>query len=272
MNKRAIRAIILKDLRQVLANKMIWLPMILVPLLINVLMPALLTLIPILAGSAETDMDDLSEMLAIMPAAIEPGLAEMSGLQQWVLLSSSYMFAPMFLIVPMMVASIIGADSFVGEKERKTLEGLLYAPVSDEEIFVAKLLTGLIPTQIVSLVSFVLYGIVVNAVGYRVMGGLFFPRLNWLPLVLWVAPAVSVAGMGATVLISSRAKTFMQAQQAAGMLVLPLVGLMISQLAGLLFLGPGTLWLVGAIIWVISLWMIWVGAKTFRRGKLLASI
>lgn len=128
MNKRAIRAIIIKDLRQVLANKMIWLPMILVPLLINVLMPALLTLIPILAGSAETDMDDLSEMLAIMPAAIEPGLAEMSGLQQWVLLSSSYMFAPMFLIVPMMVASIIGADSFVGEKERKTLEGYCTRP------------------------------------------------------------------------------------------------------------------------------------------------
>ncbi|NLX35682.1 MAG: ABC transporter permease subunit [Chloroflexi bacterium] len=272
MNKRAIRAIIIKDLRQVLANKMVWLPMIMVPLMINVLMPALLTLTPTLTGTADADLDDLSAMLAIVPAAVEPGLAELSGLQQWVLLSSSYMFAPMFLIVPMMVASIIGADSFVGEKERKTLEGLLYAPVSDGEIFMAKVLTGLIPTQVISIVTFVLYAIVVNAVGYHIMGGIFFPRPNWLPLILWVAPAVSVAGMGAIVLISSRAKTFMQAQQAAGVLVLPLVGLMVSQLAGLLFLGASTLWLVGAVIWVISLWMIWVGAKTFRRGKLLASI
>ena len=124
MNKRAIRAIIIKDLRQVLANKMIWLPMILVPLLINVLMPALLTLIPILAGSAETDMDDLSEMLAIMPAAIEPGLAEMSGLQQ-----CCWQQLHMFLIVPMMVASIIGATA-VGERAKSRA----IVRVSDDEM------------------------------------------------------------------------------------------------------------------------------------------
>lgn len=272
MNWRAIRAVTAKDLRQVLSNKMVWLPMILVPAMINIVMPAMFTLIPLLAGGAEIDTDDLAEMLRIIPQQVEPGLGQMSAMQQWVLLSTNYMFAPMFLIVPLMMASIIGADSFVGEKERKTLEGLLYAPITDEEIFVAKLLAGLLPAQVISLCSFVLLTVMVNALGARTMGGLFFPRANWLPLVLWVGPAISTAGMGATVLVSSRAKTFMQAQQIAGALVLPIVFLMISQMAGLFFLGAGMLWLVGAVVWLAGLWMIWVGARTFRRDRLLASI
>ena len=39
-----------------------------------------------------------------------------------------YLFAPMYLIVPMMVSAVIAADSFVGERERKTLEALLHTP------------------------------------------------------------------------------------------------------------------------------------------------
>jgi ABC-type transport system involved in multi-copper enzyme maturation permease subunit len=272
MNWRAIRAIIAKDLRQVLSNKMVWLPMILVPAIINILMPAMITLVPLLAGLDAMDTGEMDVFLKIVPQRVEPGLSEMSAIQQWVLLSTSYLFAPMFLIVPLMMASIIGADSFVGEKERKTLEGLLYTPLTDDEIFVAKLLTGLIPAQAISLFSFVLYTIVVNAIGYNIMGGVFFPRLNWLPLVIWLGPAISVAGMGATVLVSSRAKSFMQAQQSAGALVLPVVFLMISQTTGLFFLGPSLIWLVGVFVWLAGLWMIWVGARTFRRGKLLASI
>ncbi len=272
MNWRAIRAIVVKDLRQVLSNKMVWLPMILVPALLDILMPAMFTAIPLFAGEASVDPEDTAVFLKMIPQSVEPNLAQMSLSQQWTLLSTNYMFAPMFLIVPLMVASIIGSDSLVGEKERKTLEGLLYTPVTDEEIFVAKVLAGLIPAQAVSLLSFILLTVVVNAMGARTMGGLFFPRANWLPLVVWVSPAVSMAGIGATVLVSSRAKTFMQAQQISGVLVLPIVALMISQVAGLLYLGSELLWVVGAIVWAAGLWMIWVGARTFRRGKLLTSI
>jgi ABC-type Na+ efflux pump permease subunit len=39
-----------------------------------------------------------------------------------------------------MVSSVLAADSFAGEKERKTLEALLYTPTTDRELFTAKLL------------------------------------------------------------------------------------------------------------------------------------
>ena len=49
----------------------------------------------------------------------------------------NYTFVPLFMIIPVMVASIIAANSVVGEKERKTLETLLYTPVTNREFLTA---------------------------------------------------------------------------------------------------------------------------------------
>jgi fatty acid desaturase len=87
-----------------------------------------------------------------------------------------------------------------------------------------------------------------------------------------MGPAVSVLGIGATVAISSRSKTFMQAQQVSGVLVLPVVFLMIGQVTGLFFLGIELAIGVGAVVWLIGLWLVWVGAKTFSRDRLMTSM
>ena len=73
------------------------------------------------------------------------------------------MLAPMFLIIPLMVSSVIAADSFAGEKERKTMEALLYSPTTDQELFAAKLLSGWLAAIAVALVGFMLYVVTANA-------------------------------------------------------------------------------------------------------------
>ena len=271
-NWRAMKAVIRKDLKQILQNRMILLRMILVPALIQVVLPVVMILLPTLIGAEEFNTEELAALFEMLPANLRAPLVAMSGQQQWIVLSANYMFAPMFLIVPLMVSSIVGADSLVGEKERKTLEGLLYTPITDTELFVAKLLTALLPAWTISIASFLLYGVVVNASGYRVVGHIFFPSANWWPMVFWLGPGVSVAGLGATVLISSKAKTFLQAQQLSGTLVLPIVFLMIAQSSGLFFLGPALMWVVGLLVWLLGFWLIWVGAKTFSRGELISRI
>ncbi|MCL4560205.1 MAG: ABC transporter permease subunit [Chloroflexi bacterium] len=45
-----------------------------------------------------------------------------------------------------MLSTIIGAVSFVGEKERKTLEALIYTPARDSELFLGKVLAGVVPS------------------------------------------------------------------------------------------------------------------------------
>jgi len=272
MNWRAIRAVMRKDLSLVLKHRMVWLPIILVPALLFVLMPTILLSLPRFLDPSEFATDDLEPLLQSMPDALRSQIAGLSDLQQFMVLSSSYIFAPMFLIVPLMVSSVLAADSFAGEKERKTLEALLYTPITDSELFVAKLLVGFLPALAVDVGSFVLYGLVVNLCGYSVMGRIFFPTPTWWPLVFWLGPGVSVVGLGVTVLMSSKAKSFMQVQQTSGVLVLPIVFLMIGQLAGLFFLGIGVLLITGAIVWLLGLWLVWVGAKTFSRGELITRI
>ena len=272
MNRRAIRAIMRKDLSLVLKNRMVWLPIVLVPALLFVVMPALLLGLPSFVDPSEFATDDLGPLLEKMPDGLRSQISQLSDIQQYMVLASSYMFAPMFLIVPLMVSSVLAADSFAGEKERKTLEGLLYTPITDSELFVAKLLVGFLPALVVDVGSFLLYGLVVNLFGYPIMGRIFFPTSAWWPLVFWVGPGVSVVGLGITVLISSKAKSFMQAQQTSGVLVLPIVFLVVGQLAGLFFISTGLLFTVGAFVWLLGIWLVWIGAKTFSRGELITRI
>ncbi|MHB1354606.1 MAG: ABC transporter permease subunit [Anaerolineae bacterium] len=270
-NWRGIRAIMRKDLKQVFQNTMVWIPFIIVPLVLMVLLPLGLVLLPTISID-ELKADDLAGLFSSMPAELKARLASLSLAQSWVVLSANYMFMPMFLVTPLMVSSIIAADGIAGEKERKTLEGLLYTPLSDNELFLAKVLTALVPALVVEIGAFIVYAITVNLGGYHVMQRLFFPEPSWWPLVIFVGPGVSLAGLGATVLVSSKAKTFMSAQQAGGLLVLPVVFLMIGQLAGLFFLTPGAVWAVGLVFWAIGALFIWLGAKTFTRGELIARV
>jgi ABC-type Na+ efflux pump permease subunit len=272
LNWRAIRAIMLKDLKQVIQNKMVWLPMVILPIIFLVFMPLFTVLLPSLFPMGQGDLEEVLMLVEKAPPSLVAPMLGLTPMQQYVTIAGNYMFAPMFLIVPLMVASILAADSFAGEKERKTLEALLYTPVSDLELLVGKLLTALVPALIIDILSFVLYAIVVNAAGYRVMQRLFFPAPTWWPLVFWLAPGLITAGLGATVLVSAKSKSFVQTQQVSGLLVLPVVFLMIGQISGLFFLSPGVVALIGLPIWILGLVLVWIGARTFSRGELIARV
>jgi len=271
-NWRGMRAVIAKDLRQVRQNNMVWLPMVILPVILQVILPAAMILLPRFVTAEEMNYEDIEPLLRMMPAELNPASGATSPEALWVMMSAGYMFAPFFLIVPLMVSSILAADSIVGEKERKTLEGLLYTPLTDAELYLAKVLVAILPALALTLGSFVLYTIVVNATGYGTVGRIFFPNPIWWPLVFWVAPAVSVAGLGVTVLISSRAKSFMQAQQSSGFLVLPIVAWMAAQTTGAFFVGPGLLMLIGLFVWAAGLWLIWIGSRTLSRSNLISRV
>jgi hypothetical protein len=89
---------------------------------------------------------------------------------------------------------------------------------------------------------------------------------------IWVAPVIALMGVSATVLISSRVSTFMEANQAAGALVLIVVVLMMGQVFGLLFLSPPVLFLIGAGILVLDIILIRIGVRLFNRSALIARI
>jgi hypothetical protein len=114
------------------------------------------------------------------------------------------------------------------------------------------------------------YALVLNLLGGPIMGRAWFPTPTWWPLMLWVTPAVSALGMIAAVLISSRVRTFMEAYQTTGMLVLPVALLMIGQLAGVVYLDAGTTFIVGTVVWLIDAGLIGLALRGFSRAALTA--
>ncbi|MBN2359134.1 MAG: ABC transporter permease subunit [Deltaproteobacteria bacterium] len=275
MNLRTLRVIALKDLREARQNRVALVAVAVLPLFLCVLLPLVCVLAPQLGP-----VEGLSRTLNTGPIANAlrrmPALAALVGtldpIQAWIAISTGYLFAPLMLIMPLMVSTTLGAESFVGEKERKTIEALLYTPASDSELFLAKVLAATIPATGLSWLCFALYGAVVNVAGWPVMGRLWFPPLNWWPLMLWVTPAFAALGVALTVLISTRVRTFMEAYQLSGSLVLVVLLLLAGQLTGFLFLGVGATLAVGALLWAIDIILIRWAIRIFSRERLLASL
>jgi ABC-type Na+ efflux pump permease subunit len=272
MNWRAIQAITRKDITVILRSKMILLPLILLPLILQVIMPAAFGFGATYLTVDSGEMNDLGQLLKAMPPSVQAEFGQMSERQLFLVLSLVYMFAPMYLIMPLMASSVIAADSFVGERERKTLESLLHSPLTNMEMLTGKLLAAMLPAIAISWISFVLYGIIANAVGWPLMGRIFFPNWTWIVLVLWVAPATSGLGLSATMIISSKVQTFQEAYQMSGVVVLPIIGLMIGQVSGVIYLSPAFALGLGGAIWIVDAILLTYGVRSFRREELLARL
>lgn len=274
MNWRSIWTIAKKDLKEVRQNKVAWGPGIVVPLIFAIIMPLMFIILPqvIPVEDVQRELGDMDVMLRAMPPALQSLFEGKSLEQMFVLYMAGFMLAPLFLIMPLMFSTVIGSDSFVGERERKTMEALLYAPTSDMELFLGKVLAAVIPAIGLSWITYVVYIIVVNVASYPLFGRIWFPLPTWWPLMLWMTPALAVLGISATVLISSRVRTFMEAYQMSGSLVVLVLALVAGQVSGVLFLGVGTVLVIGTIIWLADAALIYISVKSFNRSALVAKL
>ena len=269
MNSRAILAIVRKDLKVAVQNKGVVLPIIILPLILFVILPWIMAYGPSLASASDTSFSDMGEFLGRMPAGLLSELNGYSSEQQVTIFILVYMLAPMFLIMPLMVSAVIAADSFAGEKERKTLEALLYTPTTDQELFAAKLLGAWTAAVVVALLSFAVYAVMVNAAAWHTIQHIFFPNWMWIVLVFWVTPAVAGLGLMAMVFASARAQGFQDAYQTGSLVVLPVLLLMVVQISGVIYFSLGVVLIVGLVIWLIDAVLLWFASKSFRRDELI---
>jgi ABC-2 type transport system permease protein len=167
-----------------------------------------------------------------------------------------------------MVSSVLAADAFAGEKERKTLETLLHLPIRERDLFVAKILSAFIPAVAVSWIGFACFAVVSNTVAWPVLQRIFIPTPLWLVMIFWVAPAVATLGLGIMVRVSARARTAQEANQLGGAVVLPLIFVAVAQSTGILLVSLPAAIAIGAGIWAVALFLVWRGARRFTRDQL----
>ena len=260
-----VAAVIRRDLTAVRRSKAVVIPMLIVPLL-------LLVVLPLGVGLAVRAQEnpDVSIYIHRLPKSVAAPILALPYAERPIVLVSGYLLAPLFLIVPLMVAAVLAADSFAGEKERRTLETLLHLPIPDRQLFYAKVLGAFLPAVAVSWTGFVAFAIVTNTVAWPVMHRVFVPTKLWAVVIFWVGPAVAALGMGVMVRVSARAKTAQAANQLGGAVILPLIFLAVGQTTGLLLVTLPIAIGIGAVLWAVAAWLVVRGAGRFTRDRLLS--
>lgn len=240
-------ALILKDVRGVVSNKQHFLVLTIVPLVLALVLPTIFILV---VHFSPEEAGDLDQMLRLLPMSEK--LTDIGRLFIGLILNN--IMPIYFMIIPVMGASVMAASSFVGEKEKRTLETLLYCPLTIRQIFRAKILASFAVSMLVTAISFVAMLAVVELELTLTLGDMVLPSASWLAVLLLIAPAISLIAITIIVRGSAKAQTMEESQQKSTFLVLPVVLLVVVQFTGLvlisawMFLGLGlTLALVAAL-------------------------
>ena len=269
MNWSKIRAVAGKDLREVLSMKMVVLPMAMVPLVLCIIIPGVLTY---LAFTQEVLMINGAEMIEeIIPHYPVPEALETTAIQI-IFIFLNYTFLPLFMVIPVMISSIITANSVVGEKERKTLETLLYTPITNREFMTAKLFGSFLPGYILTLAGFICCVPAVNGISLYFDGIMLMQSPVWIPAILLLAPALSLLGHSVTLMVSVKAKTYMEAQQMSAFIVVPLVLLIVLQVTGLVVFHPLSILIAAIAVVVLDFLLIFRLAPRFHREDIVTQL
>lgn len=172
---------------------------------------------------------------------------------------------------PISISLVIALETFVGEKERRSLEPLLSTPLTNTELYVGKTLAAMIPPLISSYGGMIVY-----------LGGLLLGDLAWRPPVLLITQIIILTTVQALVMVtgavvvSSQTTSTRAANLLASFIIIPMA-LLIQGESAIMFLAPdadspngiGALWAIIAGMGVVILLLLRVGNSIFNREELL---
>ncbi len=269
INRQRVWAVVRKDWLEVARNKQVLASLIVVPVIFAIVMPSAIVLL----GDNDVLMSTVNGLQAFLdnlPAGIVP--PDLTVGQTVVYAVTVYFFAPFFLMIPVIVASITASSSFVGEKERHTIEGLLYTPLTNRELVLGKVLGSVIPAVVLTWVSFIAYALIVGGLGSRVVGRAFFPTWSWVVMILVLVPLVGFLATSLIVAVSGRSTTMQGAQGTSMLIVFPILALVIGQATGLMIFDVPVVLVAAAVLAVLDLAAFVLVVARFDRERILTRL
>lgn len=174
---------------------------------------------------------------------------------------------PFFLLVvgffPVTISLVIAAESFVGEKERRSIEPLLSSPLEDWQMYLGKLVAVVFPP---------LFGSFVGMTVYLFSSFLQFGFItNWdlIFLVICITIAQAFLMVSAAVVISTQATTVRAANLLASFIVVPMAFLLQWEAIEMFWGDYRQLWWVVLGLILISALFTRMGISHFNREELL---
>ena len=228
--------------------------------------PILLTVAPIALAGAVGDRalppELVQQVLAQRPewASLTPGeLAGAFAVQQ---------FLVFFLLMPAYIPLSIATFSIIGEKQARSLEPVLAAPIRTSELLAGKAIAALVPGVLAGWATYVLFVALASFVYGPALFGVV-TDLSWLAGVFLLGPAVGLSSVVAGVIVSARVNDPRVAQQIGGVVIVPVIALVLVQATGTLLVGPIGYLLLSAGVLAVSLIGLRIGVRLFDREAIL---
>ena len=160
--------------------------------------------------------------------------------------------------------SLLGAlESFVGEKERGTIEPLLGTPLADWQLYLGKLLVGVVTPLVSSLLAIGIYLVVVSRQAVNM------PELSVFVQLFLLTIAHAVLMVSAAIMFSIQSTSVKAANLMASFIIIP-VALLMQGESALLFWGNNqVLWLAVVAVLIMAGLIIRLGLAHFQREYLL---
>lgn len=271
MSWQRVRIVIRTELRQLAQARDFWGPMVILGSLFFIVVPTVLFLTITQIGNVEA-VDNVSKAIDVLPAGAQQSIPDVASSGRTSYALAVYLLAPVAIVVPLTISTAVGAASLVGERERGTGEFLAHSPAEAREIYLGKVIASIIPGYLTTFVGFGAYSLIVNLLVGPEVGVWFFPTRQWWVMVLWVLPPFLAIALSVVLRLSARVQSTAAAQQASGLVTLPLIGLAYGQATSSLFGAAGVGWVIGGVAWAIAIASLARGMATIQRSRLLGVV
>lgn len=164
---------------------------------------------------------------------------------------------------PLSASLVIALDTFVGEKERGSIEPLLNTPLNDWQLYTGKLLSAIIPSLFGSFLGMGVY------LGGLALQGVPLPEKGLTTLIIFLTMVQAVVMVSGAVVVSSQATSVKASNLLSSFIIIP-IAILIQGESVLMFWGTySTLWWAVFGLLVLAFLLVRVGLAHFRREELL---
>jgi ABC-2 type transport system permease protein len=258
MRTSIIGAVIRRELREVLGNRMLLFGIVLPPIAL-VTFPLLLG---VLLPAEALPPEFRAQILSQRPDWASLTDRELTGaftIQQ---------FLPYFLLMPAYVPLAIATFSIIGEKQSRSLEAVLATPIRTSELLAGKTVAALTPGVATGWLTYAVF-VTLASVAYGPALFRVVLDASWLAGVFVLGPAIGLASTVAGVVVSARVSDPRVGQQIGGVIIVPLVAVGILQATGTILVGALGYVVLAVLVGAIGVIGLRVGTWLFDREQIL---
>jgi ABC-2 type transport system permease protein len=223
-------------------QKNIWYSVIVFPILISVLFPAVLEF----AGQRSR---------GLLTVANLPNL--LNSFSFFIVIGAAF--------IPLGIASY----SIVGEKVEKSLEPLLATPLTDGEILLGKAIAALLPALVAMYAGAAVFMVGVDAVTFGKLGYNYFPNWTFGVLLLIVVPVAALMSVLYSIIVSSRANDVRSANSYGILIFLPFLAIYFASEIRIISLDINGFLIIAGILSAIDIALYFVSTAAFQREEIL---